>query len=217
MNASSPAIPAMVAFDGVGFGKALVALADPLRRRAYRLTRDSVQADDLLQETLSRAWSARFGFRQGTNLQAWTYTILRNLFLTQRRRAGRVVELDEHIEAILVAVSAGQHEHAELSEVLAAIERLPSDQRSALCAVALEGLDYEAAAAKLDVTLSALKSRVRRARIALAAMVEHGTTPTARVYKRETLRSPSRFAEPTPDLRSAWKVAKATRQQLWIG
>lgn len=159
---------------GDGFASALVELTEPLRRRAYRLTHDATQADDLLQETMTRAWSARLSFQAGTSRRAWTFTILRNLFLTQLRRSRNVVVLDEHVAERLIAVDADQHERAELVAVLEAIDHLPPDQRSALCAVTLEGMDYRSAADKLNVSQGALKSRVRRARAALMQLVEDG-------------------------------------------
>ncbi|MFN3846587.1 MAG: RNA polymerase sigma factor [Paracoccaceae bacterium] len=131
------------------FTQALVRLAEPLRRRAYRLTHNQSEADDLLQETMTRAWSARFSFRAGSSLQAWTFTILRNLFLTRLRRSRHMVNLDDLAER-LVAADANQHEVAELGEVMAAISRLPPDQRSALSAVSLEGFDYATAAENVN-------------------------------------------------------------------
>lgn len=193
------------AVDDAGFTAALMDLAEPLRRRAYRLTRDPYEADDLLQETMTKAWSGRFSFRPGTNLKAWTFTILRNLFLTQRRRSRHEVDLDEHVAERLVAEEATQHQVAELAEVIAAIDNLPSDQRSALHAVALEGLDYEAAAAKLNLTQTALKSRVYRARVALTQLIELGLPKAAPIIAGAS------------HLRGAWAAAKAAQQPLWIG
>jgi RNA polymerase sigma factor (sigma-70 family) len=186
------------------FTQALVRLAEPLRRRAYRLTHNQSEADDLLQETMTRAWSARFSFRAGSSLQAWTFTILRNLFLTRLRRSRHMVNLDDLAER-LVAADANQHEVAELGEVMAAISRLPPDQRSALSAVSLEGFDYATAAEKLNLTQAALKSRVRRARAALVQLVEEGLPKASPVIAGAS------------HLRGAWAAAKASKRPLWIG
>lgn len=198
------------------FGAALLDLAKPLRRRAVRLTRNSVEADDLVQETLTRAWSARGSFELGTSLKAWTFTILRNLFLSNVRRSRRTVDLDEHVAEALVAVDADQHEQVELNAVLEAIDHLPPDQRLALRAVALDGLDYGAAAIALNVTPGALKSRVRRARRALARMVEDGVARPAGRRKRTAGCSGGRVAAAT-SYRGVWTAAKKTGQPLWIG
>jgi len=198
------------------FGAALLDLSQPLRRRAVRLTRDPVEADDLVQETLARAWSARRSFKLGTSLKAWTFTILRNLFLSQMRRSRRTVDLEEHVAEALVAVDADQHEQVELKAVLEAIDHLPTDQRQALRAVALDGLDYGAAAIALNVTPSALKSRVRRARRALARMVEDGVARPAGRRQRTARGSAGRVAA-APSYRGVWTAAKKTGQPLWIG
>lgn len=198
------------------FGAALLDLVQPLRRRAVRLTRNPVEADDLVQETLTRAWSARRSFELGTNLKAWTFTILRNLFLSYVHRSRRTVDLDEHVAEALVAVDATQHEQVELKAVLAAIDKLPTDQRLALRAVALDGLDYDAAAIALNVTPSALKSRVRRARRALAHMIEDGVARPVRRRGRANRRSGGSVSV-APPYRGVWTAAKKTGQPLWIG
>lgn len=77
------------------FGRDLAALGPRLKAYARSLTRGAEGADDLVQDTLVRAWAARAGFAEGTNLRAWTFTILRNLFLNQRRRARFEGEYDE--------------------------------------------------------------------------------------------------------------------------
>jgi RNA polymerase sigma-70 factor (ECF subfamily) len=197
--------------DTLDFGDALVALTDRLRRRAYRLTRDVVHAEDLLQETLAKAWSARRSFQPGTNLQAWTYTILRNVFLTDCRRLNRVEGLDEKMAVRLPDTGADQYQQAELAAVLRAIDRLPTDQRSAILAIALEELDYDVAAARLNISPGALKSRVRRGRLVLARMVEEGI-PRPQPIERERLTS----SQPT-HFKGVWKAAKAAGESLWIG
>ncbi|MGU3391122.1 RNA polymerase sigma factor [Sphingomonas sp. M1A8_2b] len=200
------------------FGKALMELAPPLRRRAYRLTHDPVEADDLLQETLARAWSARLSFRPGTSLKAWTFTILRNLFLAQLRRSYRLVDLDDGVAERIVAIDADQHAKTEFKAVLDAIDLLPTDQRLALTAIALEGLDYVSAAQALNVTQGALKSRVRRARAALARLVEDGVPRSAGEPGQGDEAKPERTAAlSAASFRGVWTTAKTTGHPLWIG
>ncbi|MFD1949716.1 sigma-70 family RNA polymerase sigma factor [Sphingomonas arantia] len=209
---------AIVSLDpaSVAFGADLLQLAGPLRQRAYRLTRDATQVEDLLQDTMTRAWSARLSFQPGTSLRAWTYTILRNAHLNALRRSSRVVELDARETEDLGAVAAGQHIHVELQEVLRAMDDLPADQRAALSAVALEGLDYESAADRLKVPHAALKSRVHRARAALLLLIEAGRTEAA-VRSRPVETGSSSAARARAPVRGLWTVAKLTGRPLWIG
>lgn len=206
----------------VAFGNALVNLIQPLRHRAYRLTRDAVAAEDLLQETMIRAWSARQSFRAGTNLQAWTYTILRNLHLSTLRRSRRTTELSEHMTENLVAIGADQYQQAELTAVLEAINQLPEDQRSALRAVSLEGLDYASAASKLNVSQAALKSRVHRARLTVMRMINEGI-PKTMILVTALPVGPAAAAAAAGSrgvasvLRGRWAAAKLAGQPLWIG
>ncbi len=221
MNAASENVePALIPNADVdaAFGKALMDIAPPLHRRAFRLTRDPVKADDLLQDTLTRAWSARRSFQPGTNLKAWTFTILRNLFLTQMRQSRNIVDLDDIIVDRLMATDADQYERAELKAVLEAIDHLPTDQRLALSAIALEGLDYVSAARVLNVTQGTLKSRVRRARVALTRLVEVGLPrPAAEPRQGNVARAGYTSRLSAASFRRAWATSKKSGQSLWIG
>jgi RNA polymerase sigma-70 factor (ECF subfamily) len=210
-HGAAPADPASDAFSAD-----LVMLTEPLRQRAYRLTHDATEADDLLQETMVRAWSARSSFQTGTNLRAWTWTIMRNLYFSRVRRSGRLVALSERDTENLASIGADQHAQAELQEVIRAIDHLPRNQRSAIRAVALEGLDYEAAADRLNLSKAALKSRVCRARAALVRLLENNRTcpdqPPSGVTQPV-------FAPPVEvrRFRGIWTAAKSAGQPLWIG
>jgi RNA polymerase sigma factor (sigma-70 family) len=93
-------------------------------------------ADDLVQETLLKAWAARRRFQAGTNMRAWTFIILRNLFLSQMRRARFKGEWDELTASKLLAAPASQDKHIELGDMQRALLHLPQPQREALILVA---------------------------------------------------------------------------------
>lgn len=155
-----------VALDEFRYG--MVKAEDALRRSARRLTRSHIDADDLVQDTLLRAWAARRTFERGTNLQAWLLRIQRNLFLSQRRRAWRQVLWDsEAIERILVS-SPPQEAAVSLEEVRGHMNRLPEVNRRAVQMIGMEGRSYREAAAELDMCPNSLRSLVSRTRSRLA-------------------------------------------------
>src|SRR3712207_959361 len=92
-------------------------------------------ADDLVQETLLKAWAARKRFQAGTNMRAWTFIILRNLFLSQMRRARFKGEWDEITASKMLAAPASQDRHVELTDMQRALLHLPQPQREALILV----------------------------------------------------------------------------------
>ncbi len=138
-----------------------------LRAFAMSLTANMTRADDLVQETLLRAWQHQHRFTPGTNLNAWLFTILRNQFYSHARKRRREVEdADGQAAAQLVAVP-DQEDSAALSEVWVQLGKLPARQREALLLIATQGLTYEAAAALLGCQTGTVKSRVSRARATL--------------------------------------------------
>ena len=129
-------------------------------------------ADDLVQETLLKAWAARQRFQAGTNMRAWTFIILRNLFLSQMRRARFKGEWDE-ITANEAARGARQSQdrHVELGDMQRALLHLPQPQREALILVGAGGFAYEEAAEICGCAVGTIKSRVARGRVALEALL----------------------------------------------
>ena len=125
-------------------------------------------ADDLVQETLLKAWAARKRFQAGTNMRAWTFIILRNLFLSQMRRARFKGEWDELTASKLLAAPASQDRHVELGDMQRALMHLPQPQREALILVGASGFSYEEAAKICECAVGTIKSRVNRARTRLA-------------------------------------------------
>jgi RNA polymerase sigma-70 factor (ECF subfamily) len=128
-------------------------------------------ADDLVQETLLKAWAARQRFQAGTNMRAWTFIILRNLFLSQMRRARFKGEWDEITASKLLAAPASQDRHVELGDMQRALLHLPQPQREALILVGAGGFAYEEAAEICGCAVGTIKSRVNRARARLADML----------------------------------------------
>ncbi len=143
-----------------------------LRAFAFSLSGAADRADDLVQETLTKAWANQHSFQTGTNLKAWVFTILRNEFYSRMRKKGREVEdVDGNLSAAL-AVNGNQHSHMDLLDMRAALKQLPPDQREALLLVSASELAYEEAAAVCGVAVGTIKSRVNRARARLADILK---------------------------------------------
>src|SRR3954454_18983897 len=124
-------------------------------------------ADDLVQETLLKAWAARKRFQAGTNMRAWTFIILRNLFLSQMRRARFKGEWDELTASKLLAAPASQDRHIELGDMQRALLHLHQPQREELILVAEVGFASEAVAEICGRPVAKIKKRVAPSRVAL--------------------------------------------------
>ena len=142
-------------------------------------------ADDLVQETLLKAWAARKRFQAGTNMRAWTFIILRNLFLSQMRRARFKGEWDELTASKLLAAPASQDRHIELADMQRALLHLPQPQREALILVGAGGFAYEEAAEICGCAVGTIKSRVARGRVALEALLSEGKLPSRREHDNQ--------------------------------
>jgi RNA polymerase sigma factor (sigma-70 family) len=142
-------------------------------------------ADDLVQETLLKAWAARKRFQAGTNMRAWTFIILRNLFLSQMRRARFKGEWDDVTAAKILAAPASQDRHVELGDMQRALLHLPQPQREALILVGAGGFAYEEAAEICGCAVGTIKSRVARGRVALEALMSGGKLPSRRQHKSD--------------------------------
>lgn len=141
-----------------------------LRVMALAMTRDRSAADDLVQDTVVNALAGQESFVPGTNFGAWTYRIMRNHFISGKRRARPMVDIDDApAEALTVAPT---HEDSVMArEVLTAIQRLPLLQREALLMASLGGLSYEDIAEHCKCSIGTAKSRVCRARQHLQAIL----------------------------------------------
>ena len=163
-----------VALSDVDFKAELAKVIPQLRAFGRSLSGNRDLADDLVQETLMKAWAARSRFQAGTNMRAWTFIILRNLFLSQMRRSRFTGEWDELVADRLLAAPAGQDRQIELGDVERALQHLPQTQREALILVGAGGFAYEEAAEVCGVAVGTIKSRVARGRVALEALMNGG-------------------------------------------
>ncbi|MCT8267388.1 MULTISPECIES: sigma-70 family RNA polymerase sigma factor [Afifella] len=149
-----------------------------LRAFAVSLCGNGERADDLVQETLMKAWAKFHTFQEGTNLRAWLFTILRNEFYSQVRKKGREVEDAEGAYAAKLASQPAQNGHMDLRDFNEALSQLPDDQREALVLVGASGFSYEEASEICDCAVGTIKSRVSRARTRLSELLalEEGET-----------------------------------------
>jgi RNA polymerase sigma-70 factor (ECF subfamily) len=174
----------------------ILAAVPRLRAFAISLTGSVDRADDLVQETLLRAWTHFDSFQTGTNLNAWLFTILRNLFRSDYRKRKREVEDGDGVYSQFLPSMPEQIGNIELAEFRTALAKLPPDQREALILVGADGLSYEETAQICGCAVGTIKSRVNRARTRLAKMLlidgaeDFGPDPeTAAVLSRDTVDS----------------------------
>ena len=123
-----------------------------LRAFAVSLTQNSDRADDLVQETLVKAWDKQDSFQPGTNLKAWLFTILRNEFYSQMRKRGREVQDSDGAFTARLAIHPSQHGQLDLQDFRAALQLLPEDQREAIVLIGAAGFSYEEAPEMLSVS-----------------------------------------------------------------
>ena len=153
----------------------LVAAIPNLRAFAISLSGDHHRANDLVQETLLKAWSNRDSFEAGTNLKAWLFTILRNTYFSEiRKRRREIQDVDGKAAAQLVSPPE-QQGHLDLADFRKALTTLSPDQREALLLVGAEGMSYEEAAVISGCAVGTIKSRVNRARARLAELMSVGS------------------------------------------
>ena len=158
--------------DRVDWREAVTTLVPSLRAFAWSLARNGADADDLVQETLTKAWTYRERFEPGTNLRAWLFTILRNSWYSSvAKRSREVADEDGHHAARLTA-EGGQEWTVELSDLRTALDDLPPEHREAIVMVGAAGLSYEEAAEIAGCALGTIKSRVNRARNRLAEAMD---------------------------------------------
>ena len=143
-----------------------------LRAFAISLTGKVDQADDLVQEAILRGLSHLDSFTPGTDLQAWLFTILRNLFYTSLRKRRREVEDPDGVIAGMLSTAPEQHGRLDLNDLRTALGKLSVEQREALLLVGAEGMSYEEAAAICEVNIGTIKSRINRARTRLADLLD---------------------------------------------
>ncbi|MFH1793008.1 MAG: sigma-70 family RNA polymerase sigma factor [Pseudomonadota bacterium] len=153
------------------FKSGLLAAIPNLRAFAVSLTHNTDRADDLVQETLVKAWDKHESFQPGTNLKAWLFTILRNEFYSQMRKRGREIQDSDGIMTARLAVHPSQHGSLDLEDFRTALETLPEDQREAIILIGASGFSYEEAAEICGCAVGTIKSRVSRARSRLQELL----------------------------------------------
>ncbi|MGK2286799.1 sigma-70 family RNA polymerase sigma factor [Pedomonas sp. V897] len=156
------------------FKSELISVLPHLRAFARSLTGQRDAADDLVQDALTKAWASRDRFEPGTSMKAWTFMILRNSYISQMRRRRFTSDWDEERAARVLVISASQDGNLELGDLHRALQILPEQQREALILVGAGGLSYEEVAQICGVAIGTVKSRVARARAALASLIESG-------------------------------------------
>ncbi len=159
------------------FKRELSAVIPHLRAFARGLCGRPDMADDLVQETMLKAWAARERFEPGTSMRAWTFVILRNAYLTEMRRNRFRGEYDETVAERILTQPASQEDPVHLSDMHRALLSLPPERREALLLVGAGGFSYEEAASICGCAVGTIKSRVGRARATLTEMLAEGSIP----------------------------------------
>ena len=157
------------------FERELISLIPHLRAFSRVLSKKRATADDIVQETLAKAWRSRACFEPGTNMKAWLFTILRNTFYSGTRRAWRESEWNAELGEQLAGPANAQEWTIGLSDAVRAFGSLPCSQREALILVGAGGFTYEAAGQICDAPSGTIKSRVARGRAALLGMLDGNT------------------------------------------
>lgn len=134
-----------------------------LRRYARALVGDRYAADDLVQDTLERAWNKFHLWRPGSDLRAWLFSIMHNVFVNQVRSKRNEIERTME-EMPVVAVRATQSDFLEIADVDRALRTLPDEQREVLLLIAVEGMTYEQASGALSIPIGTVMSRLSRGR-----------------------------------------------------
>lgn len=158
------------------FKQQLVELLPSLRAFARSLCGDRVLADDMVQESVLKAWAARDRFEMGTNLKAWIYTILRNQYYSHLRKREREVEDADEEMASRLGTTPNQIDKLALKDLGRLLMLLPKNQREALLLVGASGFSYEEAAEICGCAVGTIKSRISRGRESLAGLLEEDGT-----------------------------------------
>ena len=157
-----------------GFTDEMTASLPALRRFAQSLCRQRDLADDLVQETMVRAWSSRHTFLPGSNFRPWVFTILRNQFYSSARKRSRLIPWDPEAAERILVQQPEQEADLHIEDIRCALAKLPNNQREMLMLIASAGMSYEEAALATDCKIGTVKSRINRGRAAIRAIIEGG-------------------------------------------
>jgi RNA polymerase sigma-70 factor (ECF subfamily) len=142
-----------------------------LRAFAISLTRNGALADDMVQDTIVKAWTNIDKFKTDTNMRAWLFTILRNTYYSSRRKAKREVPDIDGVFTESLAQKPAHDGHMQMTDFRKALALLKDEQREALLLVGASGFSYEEAAEMCGVAVGTIKSRTNRARAQLAELL----------------------------------------------
>ena len=157
----------------------LVELIPRLRRYARALVGDRASADDLVQDTLERAWAKLHLYRRGTDLRAWLFTVMHNVHVNKVRATRATDPLEDEMPEL--AQRASQGDALMVRDLDRSISRLPPEQRSVLLLVTLEDMSYDEVARTLGIPIGTVMSRLSRAREKLRAMMLGQTPPSTKL------------------------------------
>ena len=157
--------------DADPFKRELLKTLPSLRAFAMSLIQRSDRADDLVQDTIMKAWANQTSFQPGTNMKAWLFTILRNEFYSQMRKAGREISDGDGLMTERMAIHPAQYGSLDMQDFKKALDQLPDDQREAIILIGASGFAYEEAAEICGCAVGTIKSRVSRARTALKELL----------------------------------------------
>lgn len=153
------------------FKRDMLAALPNLRAFAVSLTGRPDRADDLVQDTIMKAWAKQDGFEPGSKINAWLFTIMRNEFYSQYRKRGREVQDVDGAFTGKLSVHPSQYGSLDMQDFKKALEKLPDDQREAIILVGASGFSYEEAAEICGCAVGTIKSRVSRARQLLQTLL----------------------------------------------
>lgn len=154
-----------------------------LRRYARALIHDSAVADDLVQDTLERAWAKRALWREGSDMRAWLFTIMHNLFVNQFHRRAAAPHFAEYDDAHAVAGNDSADAAIALRDLAAALEMLNPDLREVVFLVGVEQMSYHEVAELLDIPIGTVMSRLSRGRARLRSLLAGEPAPRLRRVK----------------------------------
>jgi RNA polymerase sigma-70 factor (ECF subfamily) len=149
-----------------------------LRRYARALTGDVASADDLVQDTIERGWKRMALWRPGSNLRAWLFTIMHNLYVNQRKAGHRSISLAPEHPAYDASTAAPLDQQLELIDLNRALQRLPAEQREVVLLIGLEQMSYVEAAKVLGVPIGTVMSRLSRGREQLRSLMSRANAAT---------------------------------------
>ncbi len=158
-----------------------------LRAFAMSLTRNRATADDMMQDTVLKAWSNIDKFTPGTNMRAWLFTILRNNFYTSRRKLNREVADVDDVMSGQLSVKPEHDGRLQMMDFKVAFNQLPDEQREALILVGASGFSYEDAGEMCGVATGTMKSRVNRGRAKLTQLLKLEDDDTLELTDQATM------------------------------